>query len=216
MEELYRFEDVRFKEVLHLPSLVFPKGGVISLFGPSGGGKTTLLRLLNKLLSPTKGRIFWQGKPLEETDSIALRRQVCLLSQTPVLFEGNVRDNLTAGLRFQNRVLPGDAELGRLLRKLQLAKELDGPVTQFSGGEKQRLALGRLLLLQGEVYLLDEPSAALDEETAGAIVSMMADWAGQAGKTLIMVTHAAALARRYSNHIVYLEAGRVAKEETLA
>ncbi len=216
MEALFTFEQLRYKHVLHIPSLVLPRGGVTTLFGPSGSGKTSLLRLLNKMASPTEGRLLYKGLPADTLDSVALRREVSLLSQTPVLFEGSVRDNLLAGLRYQGRAVPGEEILAETLRRVRLPVALDASVANISGGEKQRLALGRVLLLNAPVYLLDEPSAALDSETAGAIVAMMASLVQKEGATLIMVTHSQNLAETHSSRIVHLRAGRVEKQEALA
>ncbi len=216
MEALYTFQELVFKQVLCLPSLVLPRGGVTTLFGPSGCGKTTLLRLLNKLASPTGGRLLYQGRPMEEIDTVALRREVSLLSQSPVIFEGRVRENLLAGIRFQGREAPGDERLRSVLEEVRLSVPLDGPTAHLSGGERQRLALARLLLLDSPVYLLDEPSAALDGETAAAVVAMLAGWIRRGGKTLLFVTHSAALARAHSNRIIHMEAGRVTRQEELA
>lgn len=216
MEALYTFEQLHYKHVLHIPSLVLPRGGVTTLFGPSGCGKTSLLRLLNKMASPTEGRLLYKGLPADTLDSVALRREVSLLSQTPVLFEGSVRDNLLAGLRYQGRAMPDEEILAETLRRVRLPVALDASVANLSGGEKQRLALGRVLLLNAPVYLLDEPSAALDSETAGAIVAMMAGLVQKEGATLIMVTHSQKLAETHSSRIIHLQAGRVDKQEELA
>lgn len=212
---LYSFQNVQYKHVLNIPSLLLYAGGVTTLFGPSGSGKTTLLRLLNKLISPSDGEISFEGRPLEEEDSVALRRRVSMLSQTPVLFEGTVRDNLCAALRFQGRETPDEGALAETLRRVHLDINLDDSAAHLSGGEKQRLALGRILLLDAPVYLLDEPSSALDGPTARAVVAMMAEAVRGAGKTLVMVTHSEELARAHSSRIVHLEAGRVTREEEM-
>lgn len=216
MEALYTFSQVVYKHVLHLPALTLPQGGITTLFGPSGSGKSTLLRLLNKLASPTTGQLLYKGWPLNEVDSTALRREVSLLSQAPVLFEGTVQDNLCAGLRMQGRAEPAAAALEEVLQQVQLPVKLHDATHHLSGGERQRLSLGRLLLLNSPVYLLDEPSSALDSHTAEAVVATMAGWIRQNNKTLIMVTHSPALAKAYSSRIVHLAGGMVTRQEELA
>ena len=199
---MFRFDSVTFMDILRVPSLTIGGGRVTSLLGASGSGKTTLLRMLNKMVSPTAGEIFYHDRPLREIDSVLHRREVCMLSQTPVMFEGNVRDNLLAGLLFRKAPLPEDIVLSETLDRVHLNKPLSEPVDKLSGGEKQRLALGRVLLLDAPVYLLDEPSSSLDENTAVAVIEMIASCVREKNKTLVLVTHSAAVADKYSDDIV--------------
>ena len=117
---LYDFQAVKFKSILDIPVLGIERTGVTTLFGPSGSGKTTLLRLLNKMISPTEGKILYGGNDLAGVDSVELRRQVSMLTQTPPLFEGTVRDNLVAGLRYQKREVPEDDVLQQILHQVRL------------------------------------------------------------------------------------------------
>ncbi len=210
---MFEFTDVLFKEVLNIPSLRIKRGAVTSFIGPSGSGKTTILRLLNKMLSPTRGQILFDGQDLSELDSVLHRRTVTMLSQTPILFEGNIKDNLTAGLRFQKRPIPDDGVLTDMLERIRLDKGLNAPAEPLSGGEKQRLVLGRVLLLDSPVYLLDEPSSALDEPTAHAVVDMITQYVKTKGKTLVMVTHSTSIARQFSDVIIQVAHGRIKEDE---
>lgn len=151
---MFKFIDVRYKDVLDLPTLYIEKEKITTLVGASGSGKTTILKMLNKMISPTQGRILFNGMDLRRINSVAHRRHVTMLSQSPAMFEGSIRDNLNAGVRFQERELPSDEVLNRILEQVKLKKPLDSSVNTLSGGEKQRLALGRVLLLNPEVYLL--------------------------------------------------------------
>ena len=207
---LFRFERVRYKEILDLPDLAIRGGIVTTLVGPSGSGKSTILKLLNKMASPTEGRILYDGEPLSAIPSVAHRRQVVTLTQQPAMFPGTVRDNLTAGLRFQQRPLPEAAALEDLLARIHLPKSLDNDAGELSGGEKQRLALGRALLLDTPVCLFDEPSSALDEETEHLVIEMLAAQARKKGKTIVMVTHSKAVADAYADEILEIRAGRLA------
>jgi len=206
---MFECKDVKFKEILDIPSLFIAKNKITSLIGPSGSGKTTILKLLNKMISPTEGHILFDGKSLDQIDSIAHRRHVTMLSQAPAMFEGDIKDNLIAGLKFQNREIPADHVLAAMLLKVKLNKELNSSTLTLSGGEKQRLALGRVLLLDSDVYLLDEPSSALDEASAEAVIEMIADFAKSENKTLVMVTHSKAIAQRFSDEILEIAYGKV-------
>jgi putative ABC transport system ATP-binding protein len=157
---LFEFKDVKFKEILYIPKLQITKDKITSLIGPSGSGKTTILKMLNKMLSPTEGQIIFNGQSLDQINAVDHRRHVSMLSQAPAMFDGDIKENLIAGLKFQKRDIPADHVLNDMLLKVKLNKELNSPTQTLSGGEKQRLALGRVLLLNSEVYLLDEPSSA--------------------------------------------------------
>ena len=199
---MFEFIDVKFKEILDIPKLYITKDKITSLIGPSGSGKTTILKMLNKMLSPTEGQILFNEQSLDRIDSVNHRRHVTMLSQAPVMFDGDIKKNLIAGLKFHKREIPDDSVLTEILVKVKLNKELSSPAQTLSGGEKQRLALGRVLLLNSEVYLLDEPSSALDEKTAEAVIEMITEYAKSENKTLVMVTHSKAIAQRFSDEII--------------
>lgn len=204
---MFELSGVKYKDIVDIPVLTIGAARVTTLMGPSGSGKTTILRLLCKLISPNEGVIRWQGEDLAGIESVSYRRRVTMLSQTPVVFEGTVKENLAAGLRFQKRDIPADDKLSAMLREVGLNKPLDGSVQTLSGGEKQRLSLARVLLLNSDAYLLDEPSAALDEASAEAVIAKIVDFARGNNKTLVMVAHAREIARRYSDDIVEIGAG---------
>lgn len=210
---MFIFRNIKYKGILSIDSLEITGPGITSVVGESGSGKTTLLRLLNKMISPDAGVITYFGKPLTEIPSVDLRRRVVMLSQTPAIFPGTIRDNLLAGLRFCGRETAGDHLLHEILTMVHLQKELDGQADTLSGGEKQRLALARVILMEPDVLLLDEPSAALDEETEMLLVAKLADYVREKNKTLIMVTHAKQVAQRYSDRIIELKCGAVIRQE---
>ncbi|WP_088225490.1 ABC transporter ATP-binding protein [Desulfosporosinus sp. FKB] len=205
---MFEFYDVKYKDVLDLPKLEIEQEEITTLVGASGSGKTTILRMLNKLISPTQGRIIFNGTDLRQINSVAHRRTVSMLSQSPAIFEGSIRDNLNAGLRFQERELPSDKELNHILEQVKLSKSLENSANTLSGGEKQRLALGRILLLNSKVYLLDEPSSALDDETEEMIIQMLTEHVKREKKTIVMVTHSKAIAEKYSDTIIEISKGR--------
>ena len=210
---MFVLENVRYAGFLDIPEMVIEKGRITTLFGPSGCGKTTLLRLLNKLISPDEGRVIFDGRDLDEVNSVELRRKVVMLSQNPVVFPGNLRDNLNVGLAFRHEKPADDSRLRHLLEQVKLEKDLGTSPVKFSGGEKQRMALARVILLDPEVYLLDEPSSSLDEDTAGFVHDMLVRHAEVNGKTMIMVTHSRMIAERYSHVIVRVSAGGIIGRE---
>ncbi|WP_088186566.1 ABC transporter ATP-binding protein [Desulfosporosinus sp. FKA] len=205
---MFEFYDVKYKDVLDLPKLEIKQKEITTLVGTSGSGKTTILRMLNKLISPTQGRIIFNGTDLRQINSVAHRRTVSMLSQSPAIFDGSIRDNLNVGLRFQERELARDKDLNHILEQVALNKSLDDSANTLSGGEKQRLALGRILLLNSKVYLLDEPSSALDDETEEMIIQMLTEHVKREKKTIVLVTHSKAIAEKYSDTIIEISKGR--------
>ncbi|MFY9521076.1 MAG: ATP-binding cassette domain-containing protein [Caldicoprobacterales bacterium] len=205
---MFLFDKVKYKDILDIDKLRIEKYKVTSIVGQSGSGKTTLLRLLNKLISCDSGEIYYNGKALSSLDSVKLRREVVMLGQEPVVFSGSIKDNLLAGLRFSEKDLVDNDSLCKVLSLVKLDKDLDQNAENLSGGEKQRLALARIILMEPEVYLLDEPSSALDEETEQIIIEEMVACAKRNHKSLVMVTHSINIARQFSDEIVEIKGGQ--------
>jgi putative ABC transport system ATP-binding protein len=199
------------KVVLDGLTLDLPRGGFTALIGPSGAGKTSLLRLLNRLDDPTSGSVQFLGQPITALPVRALRRRVGFVFQAPVMFAGTVRANLAVAQRLGGAAEPlADAEVTRLLDLVELdASFADRVAADLSGGEKQRVALARALVTQPEVLLLDEPTAALDPEVADRLVHTLAHLREATGLTMIVVTHRLYEARLAATWIVMLEAGRL-------
>jgi putative ABC transport system ATP-binding protein len=199
---MFRLEQVKFKEIIDISRMDIGAGVITGVIGASGSGKTTFLKLLNKMISPTDGKIYYHNQDLAKIDSVSHRREVMMLSQTPIMFEGSIRENLGAAHAIQGRALPDEKELAKVLTQLALKKDLDEDTEKLSGGEKQRIALGRIILANPKVLLLDEPSSALDMDTEDFIIDMIVNYARETGKTLIMVTHSQDIAKKYTDEII--------------
>lgn len=205
---MFEIQNLKYQEILDIPSLSI-KEGVTVIVGASGSGKTTLLRLLNKSISPTGGSITYNGTELKELPSVKLRREVLLLSQQPAIFNGDLRHNLEIGFKFQNKALPSEQAMLEMLRQVHLNKALEAEVRLLSGGEKQRLVIGRVFLLAPAVFLLDEPSSALDDATEESVISLVVEKARRDGQSIIMVTHSKAVAAQFADEIIELEDGKI-------
>ncbi len=205
---MFEIKDVKFKQILDIKSLKIEQQ-ITCIVGSSGSGKTTLLRMLNRLNAPDEGTIFYNGADISVINAVQLRRKVVMLGQTPVLYSGNIRENLQIGLEFSQKKPASEKELLKSLASAGLQKDLDDSCAMLSGGEKQRLCLARVMLMDAETYLLDEPSSALDKETEHVIIQNLADFARTTGKQLIMVTHSENIAQEYRESIIRLEHGKV-------
>jgi len=210
MDALFYLEGVRYQSILDIPALQI-NPGITVLLGASGSGKTTLLKLLNKSISPTSGSILYTGSDLKKTPSVSHRRQVLMLSQQAAMFPGTIEDNLAIAFQFQERAAPDAEMMQRMLAQVQLKKELSEPVLNLSGGEKQRLALARVFLLDPAVFLLDEPSSALDDDTADAVIGLVVEQARATGRSIVMVTHSKAVASKFADETILLKDGQVVR-----
>ncbi len=206
---MFTLKNVTYKHILNIDELSFKKNEVTCIIGESGSGKSTLLRLLNKLNSCDSGEIFYNNLPLHTINSVDLRRNVVMLPQLPTIFPGTIRDNLLIGLKFAEKPMVEDEQLHNILKMVHLNKDLNDNCEKLSGGEKQRLALGRVILLDPDVFLLDEPSSALDEETERIIIEELILYTKKFNKTLIMVTHSKKIAQTYSENIIEIKQGKV-------
>jgi len=206
---IFTLEEVRYLNVLSINQLTIEAQKITCITGESGSGKTTLLKLLNHLVDYSQGTITYKGKDLKSLDAVNLRREVIMVPQEPVIFSGTLRDNLLAGLQFAAKSTPNDERLRRELDHVGLDKKLDEDPGTLSGGEKQRLAIARVLLMDPEVMLLDEPTSALDEETGEKVISRVKDHLRDRGKTLVMVTHEKHLAEKLADVIIALHLGTI-------
>ncbi|MDM5283348.1 ATP-binding cassette domain-containing protein [Peribacillus frigoritolerans] len=191
---IFRLENIKYKGILNIDDLQIPAYMVTCLTGESGAGKTSLLRLLNRMDDPDSGSIYYQDQLLDEFNPIELRRKVTMLSQAPFTLPGTIEENLQIGLELTEREKKDKEELDKALETVQLQKSLDESAENLSGGEKQRLALARLLLLNPEVYLLDEPTSALDEEAELTVMGRFLEEVKREKGTVIMITHSKQLA----------------------
>lgn len=195
--------------------LAVEAGSFTAIVGPSGGGKSTLVRLLNRLDDPTSGRILFHDRDIATLDPLSLRRQIGLLLQKPYMFEGTVRENLQRPFLYADKKtsLPPEQTLLHILDICQLPGNiLNRTARTLSIGQQHRVSLARTLLLEPEVLLLDEPTSALDRPTADRIGETLKQIGREFHLSIIMVTHDLRLAGRVAGHLAYLEKGRLLEQ----
>jgi putative ABC transport system ATP-binding protein len=182
--------------------------GVTALLGPSGSGKSSLLRLLNRLADPDEGVVRFQGHDARELDVRELRRRACMVPQLPAPLPGTVADNIRYGPALFGRAVgvEGPLELAGLT-KLYADREAD----QLSVGEQQRVMLARALALEPDVLLLDEPTSALDDYTKRGVERTLAELADGGRLSMVLVTHEQGQAERMAGRIVQLRNGRLGR-----
>lgn len=213
---MFKLDQVRYRDIISVDDLTISSNETTCIVGESGSGKTTFLKLLNHMVNYNQGTITYRGEDLKNLDPINLRREVILLPQTPVIFPGTVRDNLLIGLAFSGRKPVDDNRLLEEMKYAGLDKRLDEEAEPLSGGEKQRLALIRVILMEPNVLLLDEPTSALDEGTELSIIEYINNYLKAKDKTLIMVTHSRELAKSMGDRMVNVNKGIVTAVEEVA
>lgn len=214
MERLYDLHNVSKsydgRRVLTVERLHIRRGEILAVVGPSGAGKSTLLRLLNFLEPPDSGAITFREHTVSpgETVPVTVRRRVTTVFQRPLLLNRSVWANVAYGLKLRgNR--DGDAQIADALRQVGVEDLARQPARTLSGGEAQRVAVARAMVIEPEVLLLDEPTANLDPYNVGLIEEIVQQLNEEEGVTQVLVTHNVFQARRLAHRVVFLLEGDV-------
>lgn len=207
-------------ESLRNVSMVVPKNAITVIFGPAGGGKSTLLRCINRLndltdVKSASGRILLDGENVldAKTDTIALRRKVGMVFARPVVLPMSIGDNVIYGLELagEKRRSKLDEAVERSLKLAAIWDEvkdrLDDPAIALSGGQQQRVCLARALAQQPEVILLDEPTSGLDPISTGKVEAALQEL--KKDYTIILVPHSVQQAARTADHAAFFLQGEL-------
>jgi len=206
----YALDAEPLREVLKGISFQVRAGDCYSITGPSGSGKSALLRLLNRFEDPIQGEIRFRGAPVQSYDPLELRRRIALVLQQPVMFHGTVRENL---LRRPGGEQLSETALGQALEEVGLdCAFLVRNAMEVSGGEKQRISIARSLLGQPDIILLDEPTSALDARSLHLVADLIGQLNRVRGLTVIIVTHQPEMIHRLGGRVLFLDKGHIIRE----
>lgn len=217
-ENLHKSFKIKGKEPLHVLRGVnehIKKGEVVSIIGPSGGGKSTFLRCLNLLEVPEKGKIFFEGVEITnaKVDINVHRQKMGMVFQHFNVFPHlSVQENITLApvlLKKKTQQEANDMAM-ELLNRVGLADKAAEHPGRLSGGQKQRLAIVRALAMEPDVMLFDEPTSALDPEMVGEVLEVIKGLVAT-GMTSVIVTHEMGFAREVSNRVLFMDAGIIAE-----
>ncbi len=209
---------VNDKRLVDNMSIEVQRGEILAILGPSGSGKSSFLRLLNRLDEPTEGTVLLEGQDYKTLPPHELRQRVGMVLQAPFLFPGTVADNLSFGPRQRDKHLPR-YQIDELLEQAGLPGYAERDVSNLSGGEAQRVSLLRIVANEPHIMLLDEPTSALDAESVTHIETIITNLVRQGYMSCLIITHNTDQAARLADRIMVIENGKLkrigAVEETV-
>lgn len=209
---MFLLKDIKFKNILDIENLEINENVVTVVKGESGSGKSTMLKLLNNIISPDNGIVMYNGVDVNDINPITLRREVIMQSQFPTIFPGNVRENLNVIFTLRGEEGLADEKLLKAMEIVNLKKDLNDDAQNLSGGEKTRLSIARLFLVEPDVFLFDEPGASLDSNTEEILMNNVIDEIKKRNKTLVFISHSEN-PEIISDEIINLKDGKVISHE---
>lgn len=202
---LFSLSNLNFNNMIHYSKIEMEENKATFILGKSGTGKSTLLKLLNASVSPMHGEILYKNKPLIQYDTIALRREITLVSQSVFLFDDTIRNNFAEFYHYRELPPPNESTILTYLQICRADFPLETTCQEMSGGERQRIFLAICLSFMPKVLLLDEPTSALDEHTSKMLMENLKRYCKEKSITLIVVSHDKLLAERYADEIINLD-----------
>ncbi len=214
LEKIYKnYEDL---QVLQDINIKFKKGTSTALVGPTGSGKTVLLRLIDLLEKPSSGTVFFEGVDANESNNhrLEIRRQIGMVFQKPLAFKASVYDNIAYGLKIRGDKKDIDTRVKEILEVIGLKGYDNRNALKLSGGETQRLALARAMITDPELLLLDEPTANLDPISTNKMEELITKINHEFETTLIMTTHDIFQGKKLADKMIIIDKGEICQSGT--
>lgn len=204
-------------------NLSIKQGEVVAVIGSSGSGKSTLLRCMNRLIEPTSGQIFFDGKEIFNGDNVVnvnideIRKEIGIVFQLFNLFmhlvaSENVRLPLKKVLNLSNEEC--DKRIEEVLNTVNLSDKAKSYPGELSGGQQQRVAIARVLAMRPKLIFFDEPTSALDPELTGEVLSVMKRLVTEFHYTLVVVTHEIPFAKEVASRVIFMDEARIIYDGT--
>lgn len=188
---------------------------VVAIVGPSGSGKSSFLRLLNRLDEPDEGTVYLEGRDYRSIPPRQLRQQIGMVLQHPYLFPGTAADNIRFGPAQRGETV-SDEHIEQLLEQVGLQGYAEREVSTLSGGEAQRVSVARTLANSPKILLLDEPTSSLDQAAELEVERLLVKIFREQSQTCLIITHDPQQAGRMATRVMQIEAGRLVKFGSVA
>ncbi len=206
---MLKIKKVNYKDIIFYDNIHIVNERVNFIIGKSGSGKSTLLKLFNKTENYTTGEILYNGKNIEDIESIKLRKEIKLVSQTTFLFPGTIKDNFVLFFEYCDYPILTDEQMEYFLKLTEAEFSLDTSCDNLSGGEKQRVYIAICLSMKAKLIMLDEPTSALDYNLSVKVLSNIVSYVKEKGLTLIIISHDNNLVELFAENVVNLTGGKI-------
>lgn len=194
------------RTIFSIDDLIFEEGKIMGITGPNGAGKTTLLNIIGGIDSEYNGKVFYDGKKLDNE----IKRNMTYLFQKPYLFRRSVYENIIYPLKLRNYSNDDiDMLANNIMKNLEIEDLKDLKAHKLSGGESQKVALARALVFRPKLLLLDEPTSNIDPDSIKILEREILKFNKETGATVIIITHNMKQTERMCNSVVYLCNGKV-------
>ena len=198
-------ENVDFQDIIKYPHIEIEADTVTFICGESGCGKSTLLKLFNGAVSPSKGEIRYDGRSISEMNTVELRKENSLVSQSVFLFDKTIKENFEEYYSYRDMPVPEDETIKFYLSLCCIDFKLDTLCISMSGGERHRIYIAIFLSFLPKVLMLDEPTSALDNYNAAALMKNIISFCKEKKITLLVVSHDKAISTRFADRTIELE-----------
>ncbi len=205
---MLKTKNLSFKDFIFYDDIHVEKAKINFITGESGSGKSTLLKLFNRTENFSAGEILYKNRSITKIDSIELRKELKLISQTVFLFSGTIKENFNLFYNYCECPNLADEQMERFLRITEANFPLDTRCDSLSGGERQRVYIAICLSMKAETIMLDEPTSALDYNLSVKVVGNIVSYVKENNLTLIIISHDNKLTEMFAENVVNLTGGK--------